>query len=59
VNKLSSAIRQALARPDIRTRFIQAGSAVVESTPAEFAALVKADNEKWIPVIKASGAKME
>jgi tripartite-type tricarboxylate transporter receptor subunit TctC len=59
VNKLSAALRQALQRPDVRARFATTGATVRESTPAEFTAQVKADNEKWIPVIKSSGVKME
>ncbi len=59
VNKLNAALRQALQRPDVRARLTATGSTIVEGTPAEFAATVKADNDKWIPVIKASGVKME
>ncbi len=59
VNKLNAALRQALQRTDVRARFATTGATVRESSPAEFAAQVKADNEKWIPVIKSSGVKME
>jgi tripartite-type tricarboxylate transporter receptor subunit TctC len=59
VNKLNAALRQALQRADVRARFATTGATVRESTPAEFTAQVKADNEKWIPVIKSSGVKME
>ena len=59
IARLNTALRQALQRPDVRARFLTTGATVRESTPAEFAAQIKADNEKWIPVIQASGVKME
>ncbi len=59
IARLNTALRQALQRPDVRARFLTTGATVRESTPAEFAAQIKADNDKWIPVIQASGVKME
>ena len=35
------------------------GALVRPMTPAEFAAFVRQDREKWGPVVKASGAKLE
>jgi tripartite-type tricarboxylate transporter receptor subunit TctC len=59
VARLNAAVRQALQRDDVRARLTATGSIIVASSAAEFAALVKADNEKWIPVIQSSGVKME
>ena len=35
------------------------GAAVAGSTPAEFDKLIRADYEKWGPIIKAAGIKAE
>jgi tripartite-type tricarboxylate transporter receptor subunit TctC len=59
VTKLNAAVRQALQREDVRTRLTATGSTIAPSSALEFSALVKADNDKWIPVIQASGVKME
>ena len=37
----------------------QLGAIIIGDTPAEFAAFLKKDNERWAQVIKASGVKAE
>jgi len=32
---------------------------VIANSPSEFAAVIKADIEKWAVVVKASGAKLD
>jgi len=59
VVKLSGEIRKVLARPDVAKRFADAGTPVTERSAEEFAAFIRAENQRWIPVIKASGAKIE
>lgn len=59
VARLSVELKKLLARPDVRERFRRAGQPVVERGPEEFAAFMKAENERWISVIKASGAHIE
>ena len=49
----------ALARPDVQKKFLDAGTPVTLRGPEEFAAFVRAENQRWLPVIKASGAKIE
>ena len=43
---------KALAQPDIKAKFAAAGAEVHSLGPAEFAAFVKADNEKWSKLIR-------
>lgn len=58
VNRLSGEAARALQSPDIRDRFASQGVDPVSSTPEAFAAMMKAELEKWRRVIAASGAKI-
>jgi tripartite-type tricarboxylate transporter receptor subunit TctC len=59
VNKLYAAIKTTLAKADLRDRLEKAGTPVAERDPAAFAAFIRSENERWLPLIKASGAKIE
>jgi tripartite-type tricarboxylate transporter receptor subunit TctC len=49
----------AMKSPTVRERFETLGAVPVGSTPQEVAALIRADYEKWGPVIKAAGVVVE
>ena len=49
----------ALAEAPIRERFEQIGAVVVGSTPAELAAHLRAEMEKWSRVIRETGIRIE
>ena len=59
VNRLAEEIRKSLAKPEIRARMREQGAVIIGDTPAEFAAFLKKDQERWARVIKASGVKAE
>ncbi len=59
VARLAAELKKALAKPEMRERFAKAGTPVVERSPEEFAAFIKSENERWLPLIRASGAKIE
>jgi tripartite-type tricarboxylate transporter receptor subunit TctC len=59
VSRLSEEMRKSLARPETRERMKQLGAIAVGDTPAEYAAFLKKDYERWARVIKASGVKAE
>jgi tripartite-type tricarboxylate transporter receptor subunit TctC len=59
VNRLAEEMRKSLARPETRERMKGQGAIIIGDTPAEFAAFLKKDNERWAQVIKASGVKAE
>ena len=59
VAKLHAAAVKALASPAVRERFAALGVQPVGSTPAEFAALIRQDLERWTGVIKSAGIKLE
>ncbi|MDQ7971642.1 MAG: tripartite tricarboxylate transporter substrate binding protein [Rhodocyclaceae bacterium] len=52
VERLSAELAKALAQPDVQAKFATAGAEVHSLGPAEFAAFVKADNEKWAKLIR-------
>jgi tripartite-type tricarboxylate transporter receptor subunit TctC len=59
VNRLSEEVRKSLARPETRERMKALGAVIVGDTPAEFAAFLKKDHERWTRVIKAAGVTAE
>jgi tripartite-type tricarboxylate transporter receptor subunit TctC len=59
IDKLSAAIVKAIRSPDVVAKIQSLGNDAVGTTPAEFAAILKKDRERWVPVIKASGFKAE
>jgi tripartite-type tricarboxylate transporter receptor subunit TctC len=50
---------KALADPAIRQRLDQLGVGVIGSSPAELRAFLKAEMDKWGPLIKSAGIKAE
>ncbi len=52
VERLAAALAQAVAHPEVKAKFAAAGSEAHFLPPAEFAAFVKAENEKWPRVIR-------
>jgi tripartite-type tricarboxylate transporter receptor subunit TctC len=58
VRKVNADIVTALADPATRERLEQLGVVIVGSTPAELAAHLKAEMDKWSPVIKDAGITM-
>ena len=59
VDKLASAMKAAMAEPDVRERIAADGAEVMAMTPAEYAANIDAEETKWSAIVKLSGAKVE
>jgi tripartite-type tricarboxylate transporter receptor subunit TctC len=62
IGKLNAAIVSALADPAAQARFVSFGQEVVphaQQTPEALGAWHKAEIEKWWPIIKAAGIKIE
>lgn len=57
--RIQSEVIKALASNEVRERFASLGADGVGTTPAAFTAFLKAENEKWAKVVKASGAKID
>jgi tripartite-type tricarboxylate transporter receptor subunit TctC len=59
VEKLNSALAQALRDPAIRKALIERGAAPLGNTPEQHAAFIKSEIEKWQRVAKAAGIQPE
>ena len=59
VERLHTEFTRALAMPDIREKMTNLGAEPVGNSPAEFAAYIRSEAEKYARVIKASGAKAD
>jgi tripartite-type tricarboxylate transporter receptor subunit TctC len=59
VHLLSREIRDIVAQPAFRERFMAAGIQPLGSTPEEFAALIKRDIPKWSRLVLDAGIKPE
>jgi tripartite-type tricarboxylate transporter receptor subunit TctC len=55
VEALSSALRAALQTKEIQAGLANQSFDVAGHTPADFARLIKADTDRWGPIVKASG----
>jgi len=59
LDKIHDTVAKIVGLPDVRDRLIGLGAEPAISTPAEFAALIKAELVKWAKVVKDSGAKLD
>jgi tripartite-type tricarboxylate transporter receptor subunit TctC len=59
IKKMHADIVAVLAEPPIRAKLDQQGLIPIGSTPEELGAHFKTEMEKWAPVIKAAGIKVE
>ena len=55
--KLRAEIKAVL--PELKARFEQSGGNVIEMTPAETGAFIKAEYDAWTKVIKDAGLKLD
>jgi tripartite-type tricarboxylate transporter receptor subunit TctC len=57
IGRLNAAINESLKSAEVKAGLAKLGWEAQISTPAEFAAFLAADSEKWPPIVKASGLK--
>ena len=55
VQRLSTAIREVMAEPDLQRKFVDARMTPVASTAAQTATMLKAYRAQWAPVVRQSG----
>jgi len=59
VDLLYTEFTRALAMPDVRQKMVDLGAEPVGNKPAEFAAYIRSEKDRYARVIKASGAKVD
>jgi tripartite-type tricarboxylate transporter receptor subunit TctC len=59
IEKVHADTVAALGHESVKTRYEALGAPPSPSTPAELAALLRADAEKWAPIVKDAGIKPE
>jgi tripartite-type tricarboxylate transporter receptor subunit TctC len=59
VQRLNTEINAVLKDPDVVQKMNASGFALVGGTPEEFGALIKGESDKWAPVIRKAGVKIE
>ena len=59
VARLNAEINAILKMPDVQQKLSAAGFDLIGGTPEDFGALIKAESEKWAPVIKSAGIKID
>jgi tripartite-type tricarboxylate transporter receptor subunit TctC len=59
IGKLNTAFVQAVRDPDIIRQIVEQGAEPAGNTPAEFAAFIASETERFGKIVRAAGAKGE
>ena len=59
VNRLNQALNRTTADAQVRGELVGRGATVMQGTPEQFTAFVRAEIEKWGPVVKRAGVTAE
>jgi tripartite-type tricarboxylate transporter receptor subunit TctC len=59
VNKLNGDLNKTFGTPAVQKRFDDFGMEAMPGTPAQFAALSRAESKRWGPIIKQAGIKLD
>ena len=59
VDRLNAEMNAVLKMPDVVQKMNAAGFELIGGTPEAFGALIRAESDKWAPVIKSAGIKID
>lgn len=59
VNRLNADLNKAFSTPAVQKRFDDFGMEAMPGSPAQFAALSRAESKRWGPIIKQAGIKLD
>jgi tripartite-type tricarboxylate transporter receptor subunit TctC len=59
IARLNAEMNAILKQPDVQQKMTAAGFDLIGGMPQDFGTLIKAETEKWVPVIKAAGIKID
>jgi tripartite-type tricarboxylate transporter receptor subunit TctC len=59
VARLNAEINAILKDPTVKSKLNEQGFELVGGTPEDFAVLIRSESEKWAPVIRKTGAKVD
>lgn len=59
VDRLNDAILKAMKDPEVLKRFADQGMQPFPSSPAQFGSFLQAEQNRWVPLVKASGATVD
>lgn len=57
--RVHQSVVSALAHPEVRDRLLKQGYEIHASSPEEYAAFLRGEIERWTPVVKAAGIKVD
>ena len=59
IERVAAAVKEILEQPALKSRLVDSGSEPIWSSPAETDAFVRAEYERWGPVVKAANIRPE
>ncbi len=59
VMKINQALNRATSEPQVRDALVSRGATIVQHSPEDFLAFIKAETAKWGPVVKRAGVRIE
>ena len=59
LKQLQAVVQTALADPEYRANLVKHGASVADASAEQYRALLRSETERWGPIARASGLKLE